>query len=245
MIFGINVAIFSKRTFMPRTLLFFILFVCPRYAFSQEDTIDHSLKQPTHILSVSYGTLTTDYLLDGYKPGRPTTRDYTNKAPSAVLNVGYKFRCSDLWYVGITASVEQEHGDWLDNEIYDGNVFDLVTTVKGAFIRTNFTFGADFTRYYMVSDIVRIYTTGGIGVTYEFETDQYNPAFYDQGYWQGVNNYGPIKQTKNRAHINAFYSPVGISIGSKLRYFLEAGFGYKGVINTGITYGFNNKAIQP
>ena len=225
---------------MLRTLLL-IVFFCPLVSSAQQDTSvewDNRIGQQ-HIFSVGYAFLTPDYLCDGYRPGRPTEFDYANKGAPAALCIVYKFLLSNRSHIGTTITVEQQHGDWLDNEIPDGNVFDLQTSVKGAFVRTAFTLGADYTYDYYINGMFRQYVTVGLGMTYEFETDQYDPVFYEQGYWNGVNRYGPMRQSNNKAHINGYFSPVGIRFGRRLSYFLEIGFGYRGVVNTGLSYGFN------
>ena len=142
-------------------------------------------KSPNQLFSISYAYLTPDYLCDGYLPGRPTEFEYANKGAPAALCITYKYRLTKRIYLGFTGTMEQENGDWLDNEIPGGNVFNLQTSVKGEFIRTCYTLGADFRYDYVVSGMFRQYLVAGIGATYEFETDQYNPAFYDQGYWNG------------------------------------------------------------
>ncbi len=84
----------------------------------------------------------------------------------------------------------------------------------------------------------RVYSDVGLGATYEVETDQYNPAFYTTGYYNGRNNLGPMRQENNKMRPNFYYAPVGMSVGRKLCYFVELGFGYKGVVNTGVSYKF-------
>ena len=212
-------------------------------SFAQNDTIANTTSQrsPNQFLSVSFAYLTSDYLCDGYLPGRPTEFEYANKGFPGALCISYKYKLTNKIYLGLTGTIEQENGDWLDNEIPGGNVFNLQTTVKGAFVRTCYTLGLDFRYDYIVSGMFRQYVVAGVGATYEFETDQYNPAFYELGYWNGVNTYGPMRRISNHAHPNAYIAPLGWSIGRKLNYFLEIGFGYRGIINTGLSYGFNTR----
>jgi len=223
-------------------LLFCVVNSCSFVSFSQEDTITKNVLKASgcHNLSISFATLTPDYLCDGYRPGRPTEFDYANKGFSGALCISYKYQFSHRAYIGFTETIEQQYGDWLDNEIPGGNVFDLQTTVKGAFVRTCYTTAADFTWDYAAEGVWRVYMVAGAGVTYEFETDQYNPGYYNQGYQNGVNHYGPMRVNNNKAHFNGYYAPLGFSAGGKLCYFFEFGFGYRGVFNTGLSYRFNN-----
>ena len=185
--------------------------------------------------------MTPDYLLDGFRPGRPTEYDYANKGVPMATSITYKFKAYKRRYIGFTLTIEQQYGDWNDNEIPGGNVFNLQTTVKGAFKRTCYTFGADFTYDYVSKGNYRQYLVAGMGMTYEHETDQYNPDFYNQGYINGMNTYGPMLQHNNKTHINGYFSPLGMSVGNRIRYFFELGFGYRGIINTGLCYRFDTK----
>lgn len=189
-------------------------------------------------ISVGFVSYPADFLLDGYRPGRPTEYDYANKGFAGALCISYKYKVSRSSYIGVTETIEQEHGDWLDNEIPGGNVFELETKPKGLFVRTAFTTAVDFTHDYLKTDFCRIYLTTGLGITYELETDQYNPDFYAAGYFHGFNTYGAMRQRNNKSHMNVYASPFGISAGRKLCYFLELGFGYRGIVNTGLSYRF-------
>jgi hypothetical protein len=222
---------------MRHLILFIFIFSYSIKAISQDDYSDNSLRLPfKQYISLGYGTLTPDYLCDGYHPGRPTEYDYSNKGTSWDVNLSYKFRIFKRAYIGFTATVEQQYGDWLDNQIIGGNVFDLQTTVKGAFVRTCYTTAVEFTWCYYVHRMIRIYTVAGFGITYQNETDQYDPDFYNKGYNNGVNYYGPMRRDYNRSHMNMAYYPIGIQVGRRLSYFFEAGFGYKGVLNTGLSF---------
>jgi len=223
-----------------RNCLLGLIVIFPFVSFSQEDSVVRHASKPTGLNTffISFGTWTPDFLLDGYEPGRPTEYSYANKGNPGALCITYKYRFSKRAYIGITGTLEQQYGDWLDNEILDGNVFDLQTTVKGAFVRTCYTLAAEFSWDYASRDLYRLYTVMGLGFTAERETDQYDIAYYEQGYNNGINKYGPIRQDNNHTHVNGYYAPLGISIGRKLSYFLELGFGYKGIVHTGLSYRF-------
>ena len=222
--------------------LFYLAANLPVSSFSQADTVSKKalITSCRHEFSVSYGSYTPDFLMDGYRPGRPTEFDYANKGLPGAVCVNYKFALAPRSFIGLTATIEQQHGDWLDNEIPGGNVFDLQTTVKGAFIRTSYTLGADYTYDYLVAGIFREYLVVGLGVTWQNETDPYFPDFYNQGYYNGVNSYGPMRAQRIRTHLNGYFAPFGFKVGRRLCYFMELGFGYKGIINTGISYGIGN-----
>lgn len=224
-----------------RSLLLFCLSMCSCVvSFSQEDTLVKKTpnKNSVHSISIGVGAMTPDFLCDGYRPGRPTTFDYANKGSSWVFYLSYQYQFHERAHLGITVTGEQQHGDWLDNVIWGGNVFDLRTTVKGSFIRTCYTGATEIVLDYTRSGTTRLYTVMGVGATYEFETDQYNPDFYKTGYYNGVNRYGPMRAKNNKIHFNGYYAPVGFRTGKRLCYFLEMGFGYKGVVNTGFSYKF-------
>jgi len=226
---------------LPR-LLVCILTLLPFLSYSQEvpPVLRGADAIGTQDISISVTTLSADYLLDGYRPGRPTEFDYANKGAPVGLCLAYKLKFSPKCSIGVTETIEQQEGNWLDNETPNG-VFDLQTATKGSFVRTCFTTSLDFLFDYKATDLYKFYLTTGLGFTYELETDQYNPDFYAQGYYNGVNTYGPMRQQNNRMHPNLYFSPLGLSVGRQLNYFLELGFGYKGVVNTGLSYKFNQK----
>ena len=227
-----------------RYLLVGILVCVSQLSFSQEENaIDHQANRwGGHNLSVGYGFRTPDYILDGYHPGRPTEFDYNNKGSFDAVSLTYQFQLKPKVYFGFTAIFEQQEGDWLYNEIPMGNVFNLQTSVKGAFVRTCFSVAPEFQYNYFVDEYYKFYTAIGFGVTYRFETDQYTPEFYNQGYNNGINIYGAMRTDKKLFHFTGYYAPIGLMIGKdEFRFFIEAGFGYKGVINTGIAYKFKEK----
>ena len=189
-------------------------------------------------VSVSFATLTGDDILDGYHAGRPTTHDYANKGSGTAICIAYKYRIYNRVSIGFTFMAEQQHGDWLDNQVMDGNVFDLQTTVKGAFARTCYTAATDVTYDYFTHESLRLYLVGGIGYTDVLETTQYNTTFYNQGYNNGINNYGPMRADSKHLHLNGYIAPLGLRVGRQLSGFIEFGFGYGGALNTGIAYNF-------
>jgi hypothetical protein len=226
---------------MQRTLFFFILYLALSNAtscFAQDSVRAYKANIYKQSLAISYGAYTPDYLLDGYRPGRPTEFDYTNKGTSWVVGISYKYQFLKRAYIGFTATAEQQYGDWLDNEIPGGNVFDLQTSVKGAFVRTAYTLAPELRWDYLSTKFYSIYTVLGVGVTYEFETDQYNPPYYNAGYQNGVNEYGAMRAKNNKSHLNGYYAPLGFEAGRRLSFFAEFGFGYKGVFNSGLSCKF-------
>ncbi|MCW3123033.1 MAG: hypothetical protein JWQ38_2525 [Flavipsychrobacter sp.] len=201
------------------------LAVCwPALTYARQD----SLAQQRHLFSVSYGILTGDHLLVGYHVGRTSAPDFENKGTPGALCLGYKYRVNNKIYIGLTAAMEQQHGDWLNSR--------TSRNIIGAFVRSSFTIAADFTCNYTSHDLYRIYMVAGVGVTYGQSTRQYSDAYYITGYYDGVNQYGPMRIQEQGQHANGYFCPLGLSVGRRLSYFAEVGFGYKGVLNTGLTY---------
>lgn len=216
----------------PRLYLYVLFMAYPLHAFCWQPEPLH----PTQCVSVGIAFYTSDYLMDGYHPGKPTTYDYVNKGNPFAFFVSYSYRPARRIYVSFTELIEEQYGDWQNNSVYD--YYYLSTLTKGAFVRNAFTSAAEF-RWDCVSDgLYKQYMTAGLGFTYQQETDQYNADFYATGYQNGVNRYGPIRASNNQIHFNGYISPLGISIGNKLCYNLQLGFGYKGIVNTGFSYHF-------
>ena len=206
-----------------------------------QDTMSHTIPGFSSRIDIGWGTLTTDYLLDGYRPGRPTEFSYSNKNRSGAPSVTYSYHLTQRTYISAAAAIEQESGDWLDNEIPGGNVFALQTSTKGQFVRTAYTIALEVSYDYVQTEFFRLYTTVGLGSTLAHETDQYYPEYYNQGYYNGVNSYGAMRQVTNADHLNFYYSPFGMSVGKRMCIFMEAGFGYKGIFHTGLSYNFGGK----
>lgn len=194
--------------------------------------------QSSENISLWVGFLSSDFLLDGYHPGRPTIFDYNNKGKSGFFLLTYKHDFGGRVSFGGTITMEQQHGDWQNNVYDNDNPFDLQTSVKGVFNRTDITLAPEMTGYYLKNDMVRLYMVVGLGATLEFETDEYDPQYYNAGYYNGVNKYGALLQHNDKGHLNIYYAPFGFSIGRTFSYYFEMGFGYKGVINTGLSYKF-------
>lgn len=223
----------------------YFIFCCIHTAFAQQDTT-HQKKRSNSYFSIGVGQLTTDYLLDGYHDKSP---DYKNAGPPITVCVSYKSQLTRKEYIGLTATVEELFGDWM---YYDNtNSWRPESGVKGSFVRTCYTIAGEYTEDYFSRGIIKLFYTVGFGGTYEIETTEYDPGYYitynyksthlGYGYWPPL---GAMKSENKRTHVNAYFSPFGLSIGKKFSFSISGGFGYKGIVNTSLTYKLARKETQ-
>lgn len=92
------------------------------------------------------------------------------------------------------------------------------------------TFGIapDFAFYYNRPALARVYMSGGIGVSWVYETGEKITS----------PSPGAAKQKFSDTYKNPFfhYSPIGLRVGKTFAAFTELGFGSKGLVNFGLSY---------
>lgn len=168
-----------------------------------------------HDISVSYGVLTNDQFLDFYSDlfidiftlGYETT---DNTKELGGIFITYK-NIAHKFNWGITAGYDA---------ILSSDIKDKDTLVgKGYSNRITIALEGDYR--YINKDIFQMYS--GLGLGYTFRKDTYNPDI------------GP-EQTNNINHFNFQLTAVGVRFGKSLGGFMELGFGYKGILNFGLSY---------
>ncbi len=187
--------------------------------------------------SAGIGAGSSDQLFDGYEFGfilAPSFKTYIVKHYSGTACFSVKFFVSERIVLGISGAYENESGDWQKN-VNIGGAYDWQTIQLGTFKRQAFTCAPEISIFYTHNDLSMLYTTGGIGVTYQNEIDAYSTTYYLSQYYNGHNSLGSETQFyHNKVHINSYYSPIGIRYGGRLSVFAEVGIGYKGIINGGL-----------
>ncbi len=189
-------------------------------------------------ISAGSGVWSSDELFDGYSPGLfgPSFRTYITHSYSGAFYATVKYFVSKRASLGIAFAYENERGDWQKN-INIGGAFDWERIPLGTFKRQAFTFAPELYVNYAEKGMTRIYSTAGVGVTYRNEVDRYSDSYYESQYNNGTNPLGPhLEANNNKLQGNFYYSPLGLSIGRTLRWFAEIGIGYKGILNTGLSY---------
>ena len=149
---------------------------------------------------------------------------YTNVRTIGAAFMGYKYYFTDNAAVGMTGTYEAWKADL--NYVSNGDKV-------GEYQRADITIAPELTYNYLNDEWIRLYGSVGIGITFNSEKNTDKST--------ATNNYNT-----NDTHLNANLTALGLSAGKALRGNLELGFGYKGLINLGISYIFsNNKKENP
>jgi len=190
-----------------------------------------------HLISIRHTWYTSDYYLLGQHFG---TADYKNKGYPLGIALSYGLSVGPRNYLGANLSFERQTGRW--NNEYMGYSYKYGITAMsypvGNFTRNSLTLAAEYTHAYIAGKHLRLYTTIGMGITV-YKVD----LVYDNDYYTGYNANKPGESAskarqKRDGHFNAYYAPFGISVGGNISWFAEVGFGYKGLMNTGVSYVF-------
>jgi len=193
-------------------------------------------------VSLGSGVWSSSELFDGYMPGffiSESFRTYICKQYSGAFYATAKYFVSKRVALGVAFAYENESGVWQTNENLYGGAFGWEAIPLGTFKRQAFTFAPELYVSYMEKDITRLYWTVGAGITYRNEVDRYSDSYYEAQYKNGVNSLGNnMEANNNRTHVNIYCAPIGISVGKAVRWFAEIGVGYKGILNTGLSYKF-------
>ena len=193
------------RTQILKSLL--TLFIVSTFFYS------HAQEQGTKELTLGYGTVTTneildvilnDFLLSGLTGGLYKTKNHTYSGASYV-NFSYAIKNNFL----IGAEVVYQR---ISKDIY------LVNDKDGRQVDNSFTIGANAKYSYISNPKFRMYS----GLAAGYNTIQAN--------------FDPEKGNKGAFgyHLTAF----GFRYGKKAAVIAELGFGYKGILNVGFNYKF-------
>ncbi len=199
---------------MIKSLVFLLIFISCTGLFGQ--SYDRSYLH--HDIMVSYGLPATDMfqdinssMLDDKFPDMRYTRD--NYRGSGIISLTYRHVSkNEYMFWGIGASYNQTVSD-----IY--NVGQLEGELKRSFI----TIAIE--GHYRYQNMKKIQLYSGIGIGYTFGNETLVPTTHSGN----ASSSGSINQFAWQ--INA----IGIRIGNSIAGFAEFGYGYKGIINVGLS----------
>lgn len=129
---------------------------------------------------------------------------------NGIFLLNYKYQIADRFSLGIGVGLEQFSGSTDNNYDWKRTDINVVPEFKFVFIETS---------------LISIYGAAALGIIYR--TDEVTETIYSQG---TLHN-GKDSKVMFAWHI----SPIGLRIGGKLAGYLEAGYGYKGIANLGIS----------
>ena len=199
------------RTQILKSLL--TLFIVSTFFYS------HAQEQGTKELTLGYGTVTTneildvilnDFLLSGLTGGLYKTKNHTYSGASYV-NFSYAIKNNFL----IGAEVVYQR---ISKDIY------LVNDKDGRQVDNSFTIGANAKYSYISNPKFRMYS--GLAAGYNTIQANFDP---EKG--------STSKATKgNKGAFGYHLTAFGFRYGKKAAVVAELGFGYKGIINIGFNY---------
>lgn len=177
-----------------------------------------------HEFCVSYGLISTERVVS--VADNALTLVFTwgeiekrNARYTGAIFLTYRYSFNDKVSFGITGGIDNEKGDYVQGH-----------TKVGDYKRATYTTAMELKYTYSDRKVVKIYCLGGLGYTFANQKGSYT---YVSGIIEGTGN-----ENSNKGHINFQLSPVGLRIGKRLAGFVELGFGYKGIFNTGISCNF-------
>ena len=165
-----------------------------------------------HEINAGVGLFTTSEIVDIFADVLTTgltngAYRSSNSTYTGAFHLGYKYRLSDRISAGATVLYEHSKSDALLND-----------EEKGEFKNNYYTLAAEMDYRYLSKGNLSLYGTLGAGAT-----------LYAQKY--AANN--GDKDSNDTVHFNFQVTPIGIKYGSKIGVFMEAGFGYKGILSAG------------
>lgn len=166
-------------------------------------------------ISASYGVISTDDIANIFGEIITSIAGYKTKNPTytGIINVGYRNLINKRWLIGLTVSYEKSKAEAyvLDSKI-------------GTEKNTYYTLAAEANYQYICGSMFQMYSGFGIGFTQASAT-----------LLRTDNN--PDTNDKNN-HINFQFTLAGIRVGKTIGAFGELGFGYKGIVNGGVSFRF-------
>ncbi len=169
----------------------------------------------SHEVSLSYGFASATRWIDDFDNSTILNHVYDDGSNWGTITLNYLYRHSDY----ITFGLAYTYSGLKRNIIYKGSVYgnnkvDIHTIMP------------QFKSNWFKSDIFTLYSKVALGVSIGLEKD-----VITRGASAGV-----YEDTKCVFAFQA--SPIGIEIGRKFAFFLEAGFGYQGIVNGGFRFRF-------
>ncbi len=170
-------------------------------------------------LAGSYGIMTTNQVFNVLKDIASVIFTFGNYNKDNTDYTGgwflaYKYAPSDNILLSFTGGIDGAKGDLVENDIKYG---EFKTTYTSAII------GFDYR--YLNKDLVQLYSGIGAGVT----------LCKNSGTQSGS---GDTDVSWDNPYLNFQLNLLGVRVGKALAGFAEFGFGYKGMINAGVSYQF-------
>ncbi|MFS4467506.1 hypothetical protein [Maribacter sp. 2210JD10-5] len=181
--------------------------------------LGHGQSKGANELKVGYGALSSIQFLDLANDltiisGTLGSMSYENKKYGNTIYGSYKHAINDNIMLGGTVAFERV----TDNAI-SGN------KKIGERDSKTYTAALEAEYYYISQTFIRLYS--GLGAGYSFNKQEFTSTD------------STIKNQEEKFnHFNFHVNALGIRVGNALAAFAEVGFGYKGIVNVGLSYQF-------
>ncbi len=202
-----------RSGFMPKSILLLCLLM-----FIASSNNLFAQREYDNDISMGYGLVTSNQIFDVTAdvltsvilPGIYST---SNTQFSGGFIFNYKNSISDNWNAGLTFSY-----DFITKDVF------IQREKRGDLDRKYMTIAGEIDYRYFKREIFQMYSLVGIG--YTFLRDKYMPIVENE-----ISN-------DSSGFFNFQISLIGLRIGKELAFYTEFGFGYKGILNFGLSYQF-------
>ena len=175
-------------------------------------------------LDLSYGLFTTPQFVDVFADIFAAVfslgnYQLDNQHYTGGIILTYKHAFNDRWLLGFSAAYDGRSADLLNKER---------DTKKGSYVSSYITPVVSFDYRYLMKEKVQLYSGIALGATLLNEHKTVTNPEPDES----------ATSDENQVFFDFQVNLIGVRVGKKLAGFAELGFGYKGIINGGISYQF-------
>lgn len=175
---------------------------------------------PKHEFKVGYGTLTSNQFIDFFSdivtyPISLGSINYEDEKYLGPLYLSYNYSINEWVDVGAIFAYERISESVLSRNDKIGDEVNNIYTIG---LQSNFN--------YLHSDLVKLYS--GVGVALTISSNEF----------ENTSNQSLSVDKDVVEHFNFQVTAFGVRVGKGFGVFGEVGFGYKGILNAGVSYRF-------
>ncbi|KAA1244994.1 hypothetical protein [Aquimarina sp. RZ0] len=190
-----------------------ILFVCSMNCMWAQTA------KGTNELKIGYGIATTNDIINITSEAVIYTLTLGNstfleKNSYGAVFISYKRAIANNLLLGVAFTYQNSDGDVITGR-----------SKIGDFEEEYYTIALESDYHYISKDIFKMYSGLGIGYTIRNEDFRATDANFSN-------------ESMNSNHFNFQITGIGVRVGKALSGYAEAGFGYRGVLNLGVSYQF-------
>lgn len=217
-------------TSLDRIILLIIVCLFSQYiAEAKTDTVFFGRNE----LCFGSGIWSSVQLLQGVKGGERGWDLTPINTYSGTFSITYRRYVTQRVALTAALAYENEAGEW--RELAYGVNSDNSIRL-GSFNRNVYTIAPEVLFYYTdpKRSAVALYGYCGIGYTYQNEVGTYDWSLYYSMFHNGIAK-GELQQSNDRFNFNWQICPIGVTVGRRIKFYFETGFGYKGALTAGVS----------